>query len=147
MAGLNRHLSEMISMVIEPVSRESDGFEIDSTGEMLAKIDGLNEKLKNGLPNLPQNELGCVEANSCVETINSPNEKFDRPVGKKFKKNDIRSYGNGGVKTRGLSEKQHFDELSKKVESLRNEKPRVGIIPDAAIRVHAGKILDKMCKN
>ena len=74
-------------MVIEPVTRESDGFDIDSTGEMLAKIDGLNEKLKNGLPDLPQNELGGVEANSCVETIGSQNMSFDQPVGKKFKKN------------------------------------------------------------
>ena len=38
-SGLNRHLSEMISLVIEPVANEAEGFEVDSTNEMLAKID------------------------------------------------------------------------------------------------------------
>ena len=46
--GLNCHLSELISHVLEPITRESPGPEIDSTTEMLSKIDMFNESLLNG---------------------------------------------------------------------------------------------------
>ena len=45
-AGLNCHLSEIISLLIEPVAMESKGFEIDSTNEMLSKIDSLNSQVE-----------------------------------------------------------------------------------------------------
>ena len=65
-SGLNRHLSEMISLVIEPVASESKGFEADSTGEMLAKIDELNDKLSNEFPDECPDQIGCVNASPSV---------------------------------------------------------------------------------
>ena len=41
-SGLNCHLSEMIAHVIEPITSQTFGAEIDSTSEMLTKIDKLN---------------------------------------------------------------------------------------------------------
>ena len=41
--GLNRHLSEFLSLILEPIAMETDGLEIDSSNEMLSKIDELNK--------------------------------------------------------------------------------------------------------
>ena len=45
--GLNCHLSELVSLLIEPVAFEHDGSEVDSTDDMLAKINELNSRLSN----------------------------------------------------------------------------------------------------
>ena len=43
-SGLNCHLSELISLVIEPISFEHNGNEIDSTDDLIAKLNIINEK-------------------------------------------------------------------------------------------------------
>ena len=49
--GLNMHLSELISKILEPFAEESGSYEVNSTGHMLHKIDELNKKLhKNEEP-------------------------------------------------------------------------------------------------
>ena len=48
--GLNCHLSELLSNVLEPITKEAPGSEIDSTKELLDKINKLNEKLSK-VPN------------------------------------------------------------------------------------------------
>ena len=45
--GLNSHLSELISHILEPITLEAPGCEIDSTSEMLSKIDKINCELAN----------------------------------------------------------------------------------------------------
>ena len=166
-SGLNRHLSEMISLVIEPVASEADGFEVDSTGEMLAKIDELNDKLSNGLPN-PNPELlgfvkepscvkemdsqgiqdkevlGFVKAPSCVETNICPNVDSNSPTRPKMMKNDIRAYGKIGLKTKV---KPEAEILMDQVEATRIDKPKVGVLPNLADRIKAGKLIDRICKN
>ena len=47
--GLNCHLSELLSLLLEPVSLESNGHEVDSTTELLNKIENLNHEFNNGL--------------------------------------------------------------------------------------------------
>ena len=47
-AGFNRHISEILSMVLEPLSHALQGYDIDSTGGLLSKIDDLNKKLQSG---------------------------------------------------------------------------------------------------
>ena len=44
-SGLNCHLSEVISMIVEPLAFESEGNEVDSTDDMIDKIQKLNVKL------------------------------------------------------------------------------------------------------
>ena len=49
--GMNMHMSEVISDFIEPVVDTFEGgLEIISTEDMLARIDILNEKMKNWTP-------------------------------------------------------------------------------------------------
>ena len=47
--GLNCHLSELVSAIVDPVASELEGREIDSTDDMLSKIDELNVKLNEGI--------------------------------------------------------------------------------------------------
>ena len=56
--GLNCHLSEVISYLIDPVTYEEGGNEIDSTDELLARIDKINEKISHG--HVETNELDDV---------------------------------------------------------------------------------------
>ena len=43
--GTNKHLSEIVSYVLEPLSHAAKGSEIDSTGELLEKVEKLNKRL------------------------------------------------------------------------------------------------------
>ena len=45
--GFNRHLSEILSMILEPVGHAVGGSDIDSTGGLLEKIDALNDRLNS----------------------------------------------------------------------------------------------------
>ena len=46
--GFNRHLSELVSLLLEPVSHSIRGSEIDSTGALLYNIEEYNRKMKAG---------------------------------------------------------------------------------------------------
>ena len=50
-AGYNCHLSELLSLVLGPVAKESNGNEINSTGDLLSRIESLNKKISQKLPN------------------------------------------------------------------------------------------------
>ena len=172
----------MISLVIEPVASESKGFEVDSTGEMLAKINEVNDKLSNEFPNECPDQigcmnasssvndpmvldssklgsidaqscesnsnlikgsldgLGCVNAPSCVNTNSEPN-KCSEPI---MSKNDIRAYGKRGNQTSNKPKMSKNECLAKQDESVRNNKPKIGVLPDMAERVLAGKLIDEM---
>ena len=44
-AGYNCHLSEILSMILAPVAKNACGSEIESTGDLLSRIQAINEKL------------------------------------------------------------------------------------------------------
>ena len=86
-----------ISHILEPITFEAPGCEIDSTSDMLSKIDKLNDELANGKANYqvpPNNDIATnldLKENMVIEPQSESESKF-----KKF---DIRSYGKRGVKT------------------------------------------------
>ena len=43
--GLNSHLSDLISLAMEPITSEASGHEIDSTTDVLHKITDINNRL------------------------------------------------------------------------------------------------------
>ena len=45
--GFNRHISEILSLILEPLGHAIGGQDIDSTGGLLAAIGDLNETLKD----------------------------------------------------------------------------------------------------
>ena len=46
-SGYNSHLSEILSMVLGPVAKEASGHEINSTGDLLSKVDSMNYMLSD----------------------------------------------------------------------------------------------------
>ena len=76
--GLNCHLSEMLSSILEPITSDANGSEIDSTTEMLARIESLNSKFSK--INGPKNEYSIESIEpihkSEAENVNevTPNE-------------------------------------------------------------------------
>ena len=46
-SGYNCHLSEILSLILGPVAKEATGSEINSTGDLLAEINLLNQKLSS----------------------------------------------------------------------------------------------------
>ena len=64
--GLNCHISEIISQIIEPVAFVANGSDIDSTDDLLAKVEKLNLKLKSELPTYK--DVNNVEKNISMHT-------------------------------------------------------------------------------
>ena len=166
-AGLNCHLSEIISLLIEPVAMESKGFEIDSTNEMLSKIDNLNSKIasflgkeypgsKNPSPENTENvDFPARGPKTPVSQSSSPeklakistNKKSVGKASKSYGKCDIRNFGLVGEKTNLTSADKVNQQLRERVEQLRNKKPKSGVIPNIFDRLNAGEIVDKLEKN
>ena len=47
--GFNKHLSELVSLILEPLSHASGGSDVNSTGSFLSKIDKLNKEREGNL--------------------------------------------------------------------------------------------------
>ena len=46
--GFNKHLSELVSLILEPLAHSCEGHDVNSTGSFLHKINELNIKRKHG---------------------------------------------------------------------------------------------------
>ena len=70
-SGYNNHLSEFISMILGPVSKEAPGNEINSTGDLLSGVDMVNSRLsqvadQSGSPvNEEEDDLWCDHCSNC----------------------------------------------------------------------------------
>ena len=67
--GLNCHLSEIISHLIDPIAFEHCGNEVDSCDDMLARIEKINEKLASEVVS-GTNDAGTVNLDD-AEPINT----------------------------------------------------------------------------
>ena len=72
--GLNMHLSELVSKILEPIAEESGKFEVNSTSHMLNRIDGLNKQLATDLVELETCEHSSPDLSSGLS------EKFGSPA-------------------------------------------------------------------
>ena len=147
--GLNCHLSEIVSMIIEPVAYEQSGCEVDSTDDLLAKIDSLNE-------NLPihretnNDDISKEDTIKIVDTdIFEPDNKkiFENSEKMKLEPGDIRNFGVSGVKTNDNSGKGHKLKLKQKIETLRNKRKPDSILPDVAEKLVASSLIDELNEN
>ena len=142
--GLNSHLSELISLVMEQVTSEANGNEIDSTTEMLYRIERLNEKLEkkaNGSYNVEEEQM----AEDVCEVVESPPLKIEAVKNSKsLSKTDIRSYGVLGKQTKNQSEAEFREQMLVKVESLRRSRAKDTVLPNLKDRMEASFILDKI---
>ena len=169
-SGLNCHLSELISTIIEPVAFEETGHEVDSTDDLLSRIQCLNEKLKGGAGKTDyiQSPAGNVQSSKCHESIvthehldvqksfntdsckeNELFEKQDRQgqdisqgKNKSFPKNDIRSF----VKPQGAEKPElcNLLEIEGRIEKLRSKVDSETGLPNINDRQTASWLLDKV---
>ena len=110
-SGLNCHLSEIVSSIIEPIAFEETGNEIDSTNDMLARIEKINKNLSNTNSIGPTKSLKekvevAAETIETVESnVNVVEEHLERTV---YGNDDIRSY----FKTAERKSLSHDDQKS-----------------------------------
>ena len=165
--GLNCHLSEMLSLILEPITSQANGHEVDSTLEMLSKVEGLNEKfLSSSIENSSQgvsenNSSHDTSSNSSQGCNSSPDTTEDSlshvnsnvsegctkdgqtdQIIEPRSKNDIRYYGLKGSQT-SIPSKLNNADISKRIDSLRNSKCE-GLLPNLSNRVKAGTLLDQI---
>ena len=96
------------------------------------------------LINCSPNKLGSINAPSCVDKKFNPKEDLIESSKPIFNKNDIRAYGKSGIQTANGPKMTKNEYLPKQIESVRNGKPKVGVLPNMAERVLAGKLFDEM---
>ena len=64
--GFNKHLSELVSLILEPLAHSMEGADVNSTGSFLEKINDLNYKIESSnLEHVPKRRLwfekmGCI---------------------------------------------------------------------------------------
>ena len=111
-AGFNRHISEILSMVLEPLGHALGGYDIDSTGGLLSKVGELNKMLRSGHErdgvfnreiNMANDERGVFNMSPNLKevgTVNSSreNSSSNKPVA-------VSSDHENGVFNRSLTEK------------------------------------------
>ena len=147
--GLNCHLSELVSLLIEPVAFEHSGSEVDSTDDMLAKINELNSKLSDPRKTKSEsNESECFE--DTVEIMNTDKEKslnsqeICRNPEILYPKGDIRNFGVKGKITTDSSKASVEKRLKDKIESLRFKRKGESLLPDIAERFTASSLIDSL---
>ena len=144
--GLNCHLSELISHVIEPLTSELEGCEIDSTLEMLNKVDEFNEKMSNGNVESIVDDCGLTKVDrDNVEDLpmNRTTDTTSTTVTTVRNRSDIRSFGCEGSKTKIDSPNKIKSDLRDRIESLRKTKS-FNLLPKLDDRMKAGQLMDKL---
>ena len=148
--GLNSHLSELISLVLEPITLEADGCEINSTSEMLSRLDNINVKLSENKVSLNSNfeaspnvkvHVDKSQVESKVSAVESTSQSSNISKSK-VSKGDIRSFGKLGVKT---SYKPKNKEIELRIKSLKQSSNN--LLPNLSDRMKAGLLLDVLEDN
>ena len=163
-SGLNCHLSELLSHIIEPIATEANGSEVDSTNEMICRLEELNSKIRK-LESDRQTDSQMLDD---VQTIKSspkagintstlPTEENSVPLEKsqnckssnakkslKRRKNDIRFYGTENVKCKSDSKEKQVKQLKERVETLRKSTLNGGLLPNISERLLASSLLDRI---
>ena len=140
--GLNCQMSELMSNIIEPITYEHDGRDVDSTDDMIVRLKNLNEKLsKPEIVNFDETQPKSSESEKvCVD----PPVESPEPCKNVLSQGDIRNYGQVGSKTKDSSPSKIKSKLREQIEALQSKRSKGSIIPDMEDRMKAGKFLDKI---
>ena len=130
--GYNRHLSELVSLILEPISHTIEGSEIDSTSALLEKVQDLNERLAS-------------EGNTSLEQIPT---RVVRDTNNSSESNQT----NPGVKSAETEKMVRDKELKdfsenlkrKRVQGLRKLKNRKKCIPNFKAKLWAVRLQDQI---
>jgi len=136
--GFNCHLSELLSLLLEPTGHAMKGKDIESTSELLSKVEDLNEKMKHKYNshgervNINEEDVKDKDKTMSEENVNNKKEEKKKEVVKDLKR-----------------EKTKFDiDLKElRVKYLRNLKLRGTNIPNIKSKLWAARIQDELCNN
>ena len=124
-SGYNRHLSEVVSLVLEPLGHAVGGCDVDSTGDLLAEIDKLNADLRNKEWSNPPASQYPVRAENVTKPLTRPSEDHPRTFGEAFK-----SFG--------------AELKAKRIATLRKLTQRNSVAPNLKARLWALRIMDEL---
>ena len=139
---MNCHLSELLAHIIEPITFKAKGSEINSSSEMLARIDKLNAKISNGVVK-NKYVYGKTKSPAKTKSLDIISDESVEPKAKR-RRTDIRFYGNEGVKTCNKSDEKVKSEFRSQVEVLRNSKVGTTLLPNLSDRMKASYLIDKI---
>lgn len=123
--GSGRHLSEIISLVLEPLAHALPGADVDSTGDLLSSIEEYNNKGERDVVLAPG-----VTARDMLLTDQPPSADTKRRPGERH-----RSMFNFCS--------QDSTHRKKRIEVLRSMKLRGSEIPNIKAKLEASKLLDE----
>ena len=117
-------------MLIEPVAFEHEGYEVDSSDDMLTKIKELNNRLKNST------EINASSFEDTRDTVEIDDDKSlnDKKIYESPKKvyptGDIRNFGVKGRPTNDKSKSAIKKRLKEKIDLLRFKRKGDTLLPD-----------------
>ena len=79
--GFNKHLSEFISLILEPIAHASGGAEVNSTGALLDRINKLNKQREENMLEEQLEEGRMFHGAKCV--CEDENRKFNGELKRK----------------------------------------------------------------
>ena len=140
--GLNCHLSELISHIIDPIAFEQDGSEVDSTDDLLYRIGKMNERIKNGeVDSVPQlNDKATVNTENIEKEVTIDDANTGQS--ERFKTGDIRNFGVCGKKTKDFDSDSNKQRLRDSIDRLRNSRQKGSLLPNLKDRLKASKMID-----
>ena len=140
----------MISHIIDPISFEHNGREVDSTDDLLARIGIINERLRK--ETVTENLSTDVE---CGETVVENLSKEDVTVDvqanddrkslnekKEYLAGDIRGFGVVGRKTVDSAHRDNKQRIKDCIKRLRESRVKDSLLPNISDRMKAGHLLD-----
>ena len=137
--GYNRHLSEILSLVLEPVGHSLGGFDIESTNELLKKVEELNIQL--------QEENMGAEAS---KRVNDSEAIARGSINDEASKEEECKAGGRREKERKKKKKKpsfNIDMKEMRVKNLRKMKLRGSNVPNIKSRLWALRLLDEVSNN
>ena len=152
--GLNCHLSELISQIVEPIAYEQTSTEVNSTDDLLAWIEKIHEKVASNKLESCEPESSSVSDMSLVDELCQPigeeNDKDSKIFDggkvheqKTYCKSDIRSFGVVGERTNEkIVDKK--ERIRESINRLRDSRMKGSLLPNLSERMQASFVIDKL---
>ena len=134
---MNRHLSEIISLILEPIANAANGADVDSTGDLLCELDKLNDELSKKLKVVGQNHVGANLFSCEYGGSEAPNPSTA------LKCDGANVCNNKPVKSnKSLSFGREMKSL--RVKNLRKMRVRKSCLPNIKAKMWAARIIDEL---
>ena len=150
-SGLNCHLSEIVSSIIEPIAFEESGNEVVSTNDILARLTKINDKLARSKdvvleshPNLPMTRNVEVKKQINERTKIFQTEKISLNDCSPLSKGDIRSFFKPVDEIAKESKIEQVKSTNERIEILKSNRQKDNCLPVLEDRLEASWLSDRL---